>query len=122
MSIAQFSLVNKIPLVITRQEPMKYVGGRPVPGESTQVEILANVQPFSDYQVYILPESDRSRNWVWVFSASELRPKKEGESGHGADRFTWNGELYEVMKSQRFQMRVRDHYEIKAARVSLTPN
>jgi hypothetical protein len=59
---------------------------------------------------------------VWFFTADMIRHKKEGAGGYGADRFTWNGELYEMMRCERFQMQTRDHYEGRAARIELTPN
>lgn len=121
MTTAQFSLVKKIPLDITRQIAGSYVDGEWIEGATSIVTVQANVHPFSDYQVMLLPEADRTKSWLWVFSASELRSKKEGAGGTGADRFTWNGETYEIMKTQRYQMGVSDHYEAKAARIEKTP-
>lgn len=124
MSIAQFSLVKKTPVTILRHSEGSYVDGEWVEGAETSTIIQANVHPFSDYQVMMLPESDRTKSWVWLFTADEVRIKKEGPSGvaHGADRFVWDGDTYEAMKVQKYSMSVRDHYEIKAARVELTPN
>ena len=122
MSIAEFTLVRKTPVVITRQAAGSFVDGDWVEGAETTVTIQANVHPFTDYQVSIMPESDRSKEWLWFFTAEEIRQKKEGSAGYGADRFTWNGEVYEIMKTQRYQMQVRDHWEGKAARIELTPN
>lgn len=124
MSIAQFTLVKKIPVDILRHGEGSYVDGDWVEGTETTVTIQANVHPFSDYQVRMLPESDRTKSWVWMFTTSEVRARKEGPSGvaHGADRFIWEGDLYEAMKVQKYSMSVQDHYEIKAARVELTPN
>lgn len=122
MSIAEFSLVKKTPLTIYRQSPGSYVDGDWVEGSEVTVDIQANVQPFSDYQIMMLPEADRTKNWVWVFTSSEIRALKEGSGGWAADEFIWNDERYKVMKVQRYQMTVRDHWEIKAARIELTPN
>lgn len=123
MSIAEFTLVKKIPLVLTRSSgPGHHEDGEWIPGETSEITIQANVQPFSDYQVMILPESDRTKNWVWVFSASNMFQKKEGSVAREGDKFQWNGEWYEIMKTQTFQMGVRDHTEAKAARIELTPN
>lgn len=123
MSVAEFSLVKKIPLVLTRTvSPGRHQEGEWIPGEVAEVTIQANVQPFSDYQVMILPESDRTKNWVWVFSASNMFQKKEGAVAREGDKFQWNGEWYEVMKTQTFQMTVRDHTEAKCCRIELSPN
>jgi hypothetical protein len=122
MSIAQFSLVKKVPVTILRHAAGSYVEGEWVEGTESSVTIQANVHPFSDYQVSIMPESDRTKSWVWMFTSSEVRQKKEGTSGNGGDRFVWEGDLYEAMKVQKYSMTVQDHYEIKAARVELSPN
>lgn len=124
MSIAQFTLVRKTPVTILRHSAGRYDDdtGKWIEGVEEQVVIQANVHPFSDYQVSILPESDRTRSWMWVFTSDLIRSKKEGVDGYGADRFVWDGDLYELMKIQSFKMGVRDHFEGKAARVELSPN
>jgi len=122
MSIAQFSLVRKTPVTILRHSQGYYLNGDWVEGVEQQVVIQANVHPFSDYQVMLLPESDRTKSWMWLFTADLVRQKKEGVGGWGADRFMWDGDLYEVMAVQNFRMGVVDHREIKAGRVEVTPN
>jgi hypothetical protein len=123
MSIAEFTLVKKVPLLLTRSSgPGHHEDGEWIPGETSEITIQANVQPFSDYQVMILPESDRTKNWVWVFSATTMFQKKEGSVAREGDKFRWNGEWYEIMKTQTFQMGVRDHTEAKAARIEISPS
>lgn len=124
MSIAQFSLVRKVPVTILRRSQDVYDDdtGKVVKGVEEQVIIQANVHPFSDYQVSILPESDRTRSWLWVFTSDLIRSKKEGPNGHGPDIFEWDGDMYEVMKTQNFKMGVQDHREAKAAKIGPTPN
>ena len=122
MTIAQFSLVKKAPVTILRHAEGSYVDGEWVEGVETSVVIQANVHPFSDYQVSIMPESDRTKSWLWLFTADLVRQKKEGTDGYGGDRFLWEGDLYEIMKVQTYTMTVRDHRECKCARVELTPN
>jgi hypothetical protein len=122
MTVAGFLLVKKTPITIYRSAAGSYVDGEWVEGVEAEVLVEANVQPLSDYQYMILPESDRTKQWVWVFSSSELRTLKEGIGGYAADEFVWNNERYKVMKTQRFQMTVQDHWEAKAARIPLTPD
>lgn len=122
MSIAQFSLVNKVPILISRHEQDTYVKGKPVEGAETLVTIQANVHPFSDYQVMMLPEADRTKSWVWLFTSDLVRQKKEGVSGNGADRFDWLGDTYEVRAVQTYVMRIQDHREARCVRVELSPN
>ncbi|MNY65119.1 hypothetical protein D3C86_2023350 [compost metagenome] len=49
-----------------------------------------------------------------------LQQLKEGGAGWAADRFTWKGELYEVMKVISYEMGVLNHYKALCARVELT--
>lgn len=122
MSKPQFLLVKKKPVVFTRREPSRYVNGRLVPGAEVQLTIEANIHPFSDYQVSIMPEADRTKDWLWVFSAEELRLKKEGPNGHGADTFEWLGDTYEIMKVAQYDMGILDSFQCKAAKIGPTPN
>lgn len=123
MSIAEFSLVKKVPLEITRSSGGgKRINGVWVESPTETLTIQANVQPFSDYQTMLLPEGERTKNWLWVFSATNLFQRKEGSFPKEGDKFQWNGEWYLVMKTQTYQMSVRDHVEAKAARIELTPN
>lgn len=122
MSIAQFSLVKKTPVTILRHAEGSYIDGEWVEGGEVSVVIQANVHPFSDYQVMMLPESDRTKSWLWLFTSDLVRQKKEGVGGYGADRFMWDGDLYEIMKTENYRMTVVDHREAKCARIELTPN
>ena len=120
MTTASFSLVNNVPVTIQRHALGSYVNGNWVEGVEQDVIINANIHPFSDYQVMLLPEADRTKSWMWVFTSDLIRSKKEGQ--YGADRFTWNGDLYEIMATSVWTMQIRDHYEGRAARVELSPN
>lgn len=120
MTVAQFSLVNKVPVDILRHELNTRVNGHVVEGAQSTVTIMANVHPFSDYQVMMLPESDRTKSWMWLFTSDMVRSKREGS--FGPDRFYWDGDLYEIMATQKFSMSVSDHFEAKCARVELSPN
>lgn len=122
MSVAQFSLVKKTPVTVLRETQGSFVDGDWVEGTQTSVDILANVHPFTDYQVSMMPESDRSKSWIWLFTSSLVRQKREGIGGYGADRFMWDGDLYEIMKTENYRMTVVDHFEARCARVELTPN
>ena len=106
----------------SRHSAGSFINGDWVEGVESPTTIQANVHPFSDYQVSMLPESDRTKSWVWMFTSSLVRQKKEGPEPNGADRFMWEGDLYEVMRVQKYSMRVMDHFEAKCVRVELTPN
>lgn len=95
--------------------------GLPVPVGTTTVTIKANVQPFKDSQTMMLDAAERTREWLMVYSESEVRKLKEGEDGWDADTFIWEGRLYEVMQVQCYKMGILNHWEAKAALASPTP-
>jgi hypothetical protein len=71
-----------------------YVHGKLVPAASTTFPTAAHVQPSGGRDVLRLPEGQRSREVITVWSAADLVAAAEG--GPKGDRFTWNGNTYEV--------------------------
>lgn len=112
-----FSLTKKVSLVLKRGAKGSYsdTTGKFVKGTSTQVTIQANVQPLKYSEVMMEEGADRTREWVAVFSSSEIRKSKEGANGWDADTFTWNNDTYRVMSVCHYQMGILDHYHAKAA-------
>ena len=98
------------------------MNGRWVEGVPDVVEIKANIQPMRDQEIMLLPESDRSREWINIYSPDEIRTEKQGADGWAADEFEWGGDMYKVMRVRHYQMGVLDHYEAKAARQEITPD
>lgn len=117
-----FFLTKKKPLTILRYPQGSYVNGKWVIAEPDEVEITANLQPAKWDGVQQMPESDRTDKWCKVLSESLLRTKKEGDGGYDADRFVWQGDLYEVKKTKQWDMGVLDHFEALAVRVEITPD
>lgn len=105
-----FSLTNKVNIIVVRGEPDKIVNGRPVKGSLVTVEIEANVQPLKFTEVMSLPEVERTKEWIKVYSAEMMRTLKEGSSGHQADIIQWDGKSYRVLKCHHYRMGVLDHY------------
>lgn len=115
-----FSLINKIPLTLYRKGQGEWVKGRWVEGEDEEVEIEAHVQPLRYTQFQHLPEADRTKQWLTLFSSQEIRMAKEGEDGWDSDEFYFEGERYKVIRSRRYQMGVLDHWEAEAVRWELS--
>lgn len=115
-------LVGNVVLDITRREAGTYVNGRAVAGTESIVQVTANVQPVQkSTDTLVLPEADRSKAVIKVYTkGAELRQRKEGANGWAADRFTWEGDLYEVMKVINYRMGVLNHYKALCSRVELT--
>lgn len=115
-------LTGHVTLDVTRREAETIVRGRPVPGTESIVQVVCNVQPvLKSTDTYLLPEADRTRATLKVYTkGAPLRQRKEGPNGYAADRFTWNGDLYEVMKVIDYEMGVLNHYKALCMRVELT--
>lgn len=82
-------------LIVTRASAAPtYVHGKLVPATATTFNTAAHVQPSGGRDVLRLPEGQRSREAITVWSVADLAVAVEG--GPKGDRFTWNGNTYEV--------------------------
>jgi len=113
---------GQVTLDVTRREAATTVRGRPVPGAESLVKVVCNVQPvLKSSDTIILPESDRSKACLKVYTkGGEMKALKEGGNGWAADRFVWEGDLYEVMKVINYRMGVLNHYKAICMRIELT--
>lgn len=116
----RFLLTGKVPLVLQRRTLGEYVRGKWVEATPVEVEVRANVQPLRFSQIMHMPEADRTKEWLVVYSAERILERLEGECGHDADRFEWEGNLYQVYRARPFSMGVLDHWEVYAVRVERT--
>lgn len=111
-------LTGSVQLTLTRSTAGSYVSGKYVAGTTSTVVIKANVQPvIKSTDLSMLPEGDRAKAALEIYSPNEIRMLKEGAASQQADKFQWNGEWYEVMKAVRWQMGRLDHYVALAKRV-----
>lgn len=117
-----FRLTNSTSVKVVRPSVTTYVNGRPVEGTPTEYTVQANVQPLKPYELMLLPETDRTKEWIRLYSDldQDIRPAKEGEEGWEADSVEWNGFVYKVMKQETWQMGVLDHYKTYAARTPIS--
>lgn len=115
-------LTGRVTLPVTRRQAATYVNGRPVPGVESIVPVVCNVQPvLKASDTLLIPEADRSKACLKVYTkGGEMKALKEGGNGWAADRFTWKGDLYEVMKVIDYEMGVLNHYKAICMRVELT--
>lgn len=123
-----FLLTKKVPVILKRRVQGSYVDGDWIEGTTSDVTIDANVQPVKPHELMQFPESERSKEWLKIYSADEIRSQVEGVGGWDADEFQWesmeDGKLYtfKVMKVYRFRMSILDHWKGWAVRKELTPN
>lgn len=111
--------VGKVQVVIQRPAPGAYVNGRWTEGQKTTLEIYANVQPgrMKYSEIISLPEADRTKETIKIYTTSEIRTLREGENAHQADLVEWDGKLFEIRMVRHYQMGVLDHYEAVGVRV-----
>lgn len=114
-------LVGSTVLKITRRDKGQFESGRYTEGTSRNVEVRANVQPIlRSRDTMILPEADRSKAALKVYSSEPLRQLREGDDGWEADQFEYRGDVYEVMKVIDYDMGVLNHYKAICSRKELT--
>lgn len=117
-----FSLTGKVRVVFYRSEGEgEYVEGVWVEPEKKEIPLLVNVQPLRQNEILLLPESERTREWLKVYCAEDILKDEEGDDGHRGDEFVWDGFLYKVMSKRRYCMGVLDHTRAFAARIGKTP-
>lgn len=116
-----FLATRSIPLIIVRKTAGTYVNGRYVEGDATSFTIKANVQPglkFNDTQY--LAEGERGRLAVRVYTASEIRARKEGPEGYDADEFEYEGQTYVIRWCHHYKMGILDHWKAIAVAKEVT--
>lgn len=124
----KFKLISFSPVNIHRRTAGSYVNGEWIEGTTVDVPVMLKVQPVKPFELQQFPESERSREWLKVYSDTNLRSQVEGVGGFDADEFEWesvvDGQLYtfKIMKTYRFKDSAIDHWKGWAARIELTPN
>lgn len=124
MSIPSFTLTKKLPITVYRKGKDTVVKGRPVPAVEKSFVVEANVQPFNYRDLMVLPESDRTKEWIKVYVATSeiLRTARQGSDGYDADEVEWNGDRFKVMRLQSYKMGVLDHVKAICARIEISAN
>ena len=116
MTSPTFKLVKKINISRTRYGAGTYVNGRYVDSTESVDTIEANVQPLPGEELINLPELQRDKEVIQVFTTSELLTASESNAKR-ADRVTYDGKVYEVHLVEKFIMGVQDHYRAVAVKV-----
>lgn len=120
----RFLSTGKVQLTIDRTTDGtgEYVDGRWVASDDKErICIEANVQPqLTNKELYLLPEGDRTKDCVKVYTTFTLRGRREGSSHISADTFKWDGYTYEVVVAHTYQMGVLNHTKALCVRKELT--
>lgn len=124
MSIPNFTLTKTLPITVYRKDKDTVVKGRPTAALETSFIVEANVQPFNYRDLMVLPESDRTKEWIKVYVATSdvFRTARQGSDGYEADEILWQGDRFKVMRIQPYRMGVLDHQKLICARVEISAN
>lgn len=115
-----FLLTHKTPITRVRKTSGDYLGGVWVDGVAEEVTILANVQPTKGSELMALPESDRSRDIIKIYTTEEILGVQEGDGKTSPDLIIWQGNTYEVKLVYVQRMGVLDHTKALAARIPIS--
>jgi len=89
--------------------------GRPVLGTAASSTIQATVQPMKGRDLEVLPEGDRQKRWIKLYSETEIKTGTQDDGAQrGADRIGVYGEIFEVQHVER-QPAIIPHWKARAA-------
>ena len=94
-----------------------YTKGVFTKGQSITCDILANVQPVEPSEMLLLPEAQRTKETIKIFSSEALRPVAQTDS-KSADRVTYDSDVYEVISTKDWNASAIPHYRSLAQRVN----
>ncbi len=95
-------LLDNESITVKRKAAGAYVNGHYVTGAESNYSALASVQPLSGEEILQLPEADRKRESLKMFTPSEIKVN---------DTVTRAGRNYEVQKVMDFSAHRIPHYE-----------
>jgi len=73
-----------------------YVKGRLVKAATEEIEIQATIQPLNSKEVLLLPEGQRTKETIKIYSATELNPGSNKTKKNG-DTIAYDGNGYEII-------------------------
>lgn len=94
-----------------------FIKGAYTKGESIIRNIKVNVQPVKPTEMLLLPEAQRTRETIKIFSTDALRPVEQTES-KSADRITYNNVVYEVVSTKDWSLSALPHYVSLVQRIN----
>lgn len=122
-TLPKFALTGKEVITFYRSVgDGEYINGEWKEPEFVEIPLVVNIQPLRTNEILQLPEAERTREWLKVYCAEDIRKDEEGFGGHRADEFEWQGNRYKVMSLRKYSMGVLDHTRAFAARIGKTPD
>ena len=88
---------------IDNPESGEWVDGEFIPSNKTEVTIYANIQPsFGSYLTRLLPEGDREKEGIIIFSNDWVYTARSGTNQLEADLILYRGAQWKVLASRPF--------------------
>lgn len=111
--------IVKVPVI--RRAGGQWVKGVWQAGPEETILVSANIQPvLKSTDTLTLPEADRSKEAIKVYTTEELFQRLEGDSPKEGDLISWDGKLFEVRKVSGYRMGILNHWESIAVRKEIT--
>jgi hypothetical protein len=101
--------LNVEAITVTRSAQGSYVSGRFVPGAPTVTTAAGNVQPLSGKELLLLPEGERQRQVVKIYTGFAL------ESGDIVTRA--DGIQYDVQAVENWTAFAQPHFKARLTRI-----
>jgi len=92
-----------------------YTSGKWVPGAESTIDLVGSAQPATPNELLQLPEGDRTRATIAVWTNTALYTANEG-TATPPDRIVWAGEQWEVQKVNQWDLGLA-HCHVLATRV-----
>lgn len=120
-TVPKFQLTGKVNITVLRSMPGQWVDGYWEEGGTIEAIVVGNIQPLKGSELLALPESDRTKESIKVYTVETLRTVEEvGQTE--ADIVVWNGKKFQATKTMTYQMGVLDHTKTICFRLPETPN
>jgi hypothetical protein len=97
------------PITVMRTSQGEYVAGRYVPGDSQTFEAFGNIQPLNGKELLQLPEGDRDRQAVKIYTAFALENNDTVTRADGIN--------YEVQAVEDWTAFHQPHYKARLMRI-----
>lgn len=109
-------ILGEEPITLIRATPgTRNALGVFVPGATASSTIKASVQPLDQDEVASLPEGERRKDWLKLYTRTKIEPANQYTSEAG-DRVIIDGVTYEAREAPRWR-KVCPHYRVFVVRI-----
>lgn len=114
-------LNGQVEITVNRSSGGTWVKGVYRPNTSAPVVMKANIQPvLKSTETMLMPEGDRSKEMIKVYTVAPLVQRTEGVSPLQGDTFVFDGKTWEVIRVISYKMGILSHFKSICVRRELT--